>query len=103
MDEKYGKHVKDVHSHKTPGMPKFFIVRPMEKSNNISAEDQREYWLGVGVLLYLVKCLCPNLANMTRELLKANIGANPAAFKELLCIIKYALNMKNLGLKIEPI
>ena len=54
------------------------------------------------MLLYLVKHSCPNLANVTRELSKANDGANPAAYKELLHVIKYVLNMKNLVLKIEP-
>ena len=39
---------------------------------------------------------------MTRELLKANDGANPAAFKELLCGIKHVVDIKHLGLKIEP-
>ena len=51
------------------------------------------------MLLYLVKYLCPNLANITRELSKANDGTNPAAYKELLLVIKYYLN---LGLKIKP-
>ena len=32
MDEKFGKLVKNVHSHKTPGMPKFLVVRPMKES-----------------------------------------------------------------------
>ena len=41
------------------------------------------------------------LANITRELLKANNGANPATYKELLCVIKYVLDTKNLGFKIE--
>ena len=54
------------------------------------------------MLLYLVKHLHPNLANMTRELCKANDGANPAAYKELQCVIKYVLDTKNLGLKIKP-
>ena len=54
------------------------------------------------MLLYLVKYLHPNLLNMTRELLKANNCVNPAAYKELLCVIKYVLNMKNLRLKNEP-
>ena len=39
---------------------------------------------------------------MTRELSKANYGANPAAYKELLHVIKYMINTKNLGLKIKP-
>ena len=54
------------------------------------------------MLLYLVKHLRPNLANVTRELSKENDGANPAVYKELLCAIKYVLDTKNLGLKIKP-
>ena len=53
------------------------------------------------MLLYLAKHSCPNLANVTRELLKANDGANAAAYKKLLHVIKYVLDTKNLGLKIE--
>ena len=37
---------------------------------------------------------------MTRELSKANDDANPAVFKELLHVMKYVLDMMNLGLKI---
>ena len=54
------------------------------------------------MLLYQVKHSCPNLANVTRELLKTNNGTNPAAYKELLCVIKCVLDTKNLELKIEP-
>ena len=54
------------------------------------------------ILLYLVKHSCPDLANATRELSKANDGVNPAAYKELLHLINYVLDMKDLGLKIEP-
>ena len=54
------------------------------------------------MMLHLVKHSYPDLANMTRELLKANNGANPAAYKELPHVIKYVLNTKNLGLKIQP-
>ena len=54
------------------------------------------------MLLYLVKHSCPDLANMTRELSKANNGVNLAAYKELLHVIKYVINTKTLWLKIEP-
>ena len=54
------------------------------------------------MLLYLVKHSCPDLANVTRELSKENDHVNPAAYNELLHVIKYFLNIKNLGLKIEP-
>ena len=54
------------------------------------------------MLLYLMKHLHPDLANIARELEKANDGANPSAFKELLHLIKYVLDTNSLGLKIEP-
>ena len=54
------------------------------------------------MLLYLVKHSHPNLANMTRKLSKANHGANPATYKELQCVIKYVIDMKNLEIKMEP-
>ena len=102
MDEKVGKCVEDVCSHKTTGLPKVLIARPMEENKKISTKDQQEYWSGVGMLLYLVKTLWPNLANIIMQLSKSNDGANPAMFKELLLVIKYILEKKNLGLKIEP-
>ena len=74
----------------------------MIDSEKISTKDKQKYQSGVGMLLFLVKHLHPNLANSTRELSKANNGANPPAHKELLFGIKYVLDMKNLWLKIEP-
>ena len=98
MKKTFGKHMQDIWSHKTPGMPKFLIVRPVVDSEKISMEDQWEYWSDVGMLLYLIKHLHPGVAIMT-----ANNGANPAAYKELLCVLKYILDTKNLVLKIEPV
>ena len=43
MDKKFGELVKNVHSHKAPGMPIFFVVRSMEEYEKISIEDQQEY------------------------------------------------------------
>ena len=55
------------------------------------------------MLLYLVKDSPPNLANVTREMSKSNDSQNSAAYKELLHVIKYVVDTKNLGLKIECI
>ena len=77
MEKNFSKCMHDVWSHKIKGMPKFLIGRPMINSEKISTEDQWEYWLGVGMLLYLVKHLCPDLANAIRELPKADDGTNP--------------------------
>ena len=54
------------------------------------------------MLLYLVKYIRPNIANMTRELSKVNIGVNFAAFCEMLHVIVYLLDTENLVLKLEP-
>ena len=74
----------------------------MIDKEKFSTEDQQEFRLGVGMLFSLVKPLYPDHTNATRELFKANDGANPAVYKELLCVIKYVLDMKNHELKIEP-
>ena len=74
----------------------------MVESQKISSEDQQDYQSGISMLLYLVKHLFPDIANMTREPSKTKDGANPAAYKELLHVIRYVLDIKNLGLKIKP-
>ena len=51
------------------------------------------------MLFYLVKHSLPYPTNATRERTKANDGTNLAAYKELLHVIKYVINTKNLGLK----
>ena len=40
--------------------------------------------------------------NNQRMMTKAKDCLSPAAYKELLHVIRYVLNMKNLGLKIKP-
>jgi hypothetical protein len=54
------------------------------------------------MLLYLVKYSRPDIANATRELTKCMQKANPAAMKEMLRVIKFVLDTRNLGLKLEP-
>ena len=54
------------------------------------------------MLLYLKKHSRLNLANATRELSKANNSAIPETYEELLGVIKYVVDTKNLGHKIKP-
>ena len=49
-----------------------------------------------------MKHLRSNIANITQELSKVTDAVNPAAFYELLCVLKYVLDMKYFGLKLEP-
>ena len=56
LAEKFGNHVKNIPSHKTPDTSKFLKIRPMvERSEKIFPDDQQEYQLGVGMQSYLVK------------------------------------------------
>ena len=54
------------------------------------------------MLLCLVKHSQPEIHHVMRELSKANDGENPAAHKELLNVIKYIMDMKELILTFEP-
>ena len=60
------------------------------------------YRSGTGKLLYLVKHSRPDIAYAVRELSKVLDATTPTAFKEMKRIIKYVLDTKELGLKIEP-
>ena len=100
--KKLGKLVQDVQSHKSPGTPKLLIIRSTDKSEYIFTKDQQNYPLDIGLLLYPVKHLHPNFANVTRKLSKAINNANSVAYKELLCVVSYVLDTKTLGLKIKP-
>ncbi len=66
---------------KTPGMPSFGIVCPINEDEKISSETQKMYHSGVGMLYYSGKHLCPDMANADRELSKVLDGANMAAYK----------------------
>ena len=102
MENEFGGLVHKVPRRKTPGTPKFFTVRPMEENKKILKKDQWDYISGIGILLYLVKYLHPDLANVTRDLSKTNDGVKPAAYKELLNIIIYVINTRTLGLRLNP-
>jgi hypothetical protein len=56
----------------------------------------------VGSLLHLVKHSRPDIANTVRELAKCMDGASPAAFKEMKRLVKFLVDTKSYGLKMEP-
>ena len=51
----------------------------MIDSEKIS-EDEKEYQSRVKILLFLVKCSRPDIANASRDLFMENDGTNLAAF-----------------------
>jgi hypothetical protein len=54
------------------------------------------------MLLYLIKYSRPDLANVVRESTKCMDGANLAAYKEMLRVVKFVLNTKHYCLKLNP-
>ena len=102
LEGKFSKMVKGRAKVKTPGTPGFGIVRPKEGDPVIDPESQKLYRSGVGMLLYLVKHSRPDIANAARELSKCMDKATPAAYKELMRLIKFVLDTKSFGLRLSP-
>ncbi len=102
MEQKFNHLAKDKQTYKTPGTPHQGIVRPIDGENKISEEDQKTYISGVGTLLQFIKYSRPDVANAVRELSKCMDGATRATFKEMCRLIKFVLDTKDLGLKIQP-
>lgn len=102
LEKHFGEYVENMQSYKTPGTPGNNIVRPKNENEKISKDMQKMYQSGVGMLLYLVKHTRPDIANPVRELSKSMDGANMAAYKELLRVIKFVLDTKQYGLKVKP-
>jgi len=104
LEKKFGQMVANMQSYRTPGTPSQHIAKLKEEEMDkaISSEQQALYRSGVGMLLYLLKHSRPCLANPVRELAKALDGANMAAYKELMRVIKFVLDTKSYGLKVEP-
>ena len=84
----------------TPSTPGFHVVRNIPEAVFISDHDQKLYRSGVGMLLFLVKHTRPDLSNSTRELSKVMDKATEGHMKELCRVIKYAIKIKNKGLKL---
>ena len=102
MEEKFGHLYGDLQTYMMPGTPGFRVIRPKDGEDMIGKHDQKLNRSGVGMLLFLVKHLRPDIANSVRELSKVLDGAHPAAFKEMLRVMRYVSDTKDLGLKIQP-
>jgi len=67
----------------------------------LDGESHSRYRTGVGMLLYMLKTQ-PDLANVIRELTKCVSDPSPAAYKEMLRVIKFVIDTADYGLKIHP-
>jgi hypothetical protein len=98
----FGELVEGMPSYKTPGTPGFNIVRPQKDDPKLNPGEQTIYRSAVGSLLQFIKYSRPDIANSVRELAKCMDGGTPAAFKEMKRIIKYVLDTRHFGLRIQP-
>jgi hypothetical protein len=86
-----------------PGIPRFKIVRPMDKTKKIDSNQQSKYRSGMGMLLYLIDYSRHDLSNVVIELIKCMDGANLAVYKKMLRVVKFVLDTKDYCLKLNPI
>ena len=63
--------------------------------------DQHLYRSGVGTLLYLIKHSRPDICNGVRELSKVMDRGNSAHFEEMLRVVKYVYDTKELSLELK--
>ena len=103
LEKKFGERVKHLREFHTPGTPGQGLFKAEKDDPGLSPEDQTVYRSGVGMLLYLVKHSRPDIANATRELSKGMQKATKGAWKELLRVIKFVLDTRLYGLKIDPV
>ena len=90
-------------SYTTPGTPGKIMIWEKDEAQLISKEGKKLYRSGVGMLLYLVKHSRPDIANPVRELSKVLDGAKHETFKGTFCVVKYVLDTKHMGMRMEPI
>jgi len=102
LEIKVGNMVKVQQATETPSTLGFHVVRNIPEAVFISDQDQKLYRSGVGMLLFLVKHTQPDLSNSTRELSKVMDKATEGHMKELCRVIKYAIDTKDKGLKLQP-
>jgi hypothetical protein len=55
LQAKFGEEVVNKRAYRTPGTPRFKIVRPDDEADLIDLNLQSRYRSGVGMLLYLTK------------------------------------------------
>jgi len=101
LEKKFGNMLKGQQSTETPSTPGFHVVCNIPEAVFILDHDQKLYRSGVGMLLFLVKHTLPDLSNSTHELLKVMDKATEGHMKELYRVIKYTMDTKNKGLKLQ--
>ena len=101
LKREFWKEVETLQVYDTPGSPNQGLMKLQEGEIGVDEEKHSRYRTGVGMLLYLMKTR-PDLGNAIRELTKCLSGPSPAAYKEMLRVIKFAIDTHDYGLKMHP-
>ena len=103
IEKEFGDEVKGLSKFKTAGTPGEGLVRMTDPEYMLSPERHKRYRTGTGMLLFMIKHSRPDMANAIRELTKCLDAPSEASYKAMLRCIKYLLDSKHKGLKIEPL
>lgn len=76
-------------------------MRPVKSDTHMSDDKQELYWSVVGTLLYMVKHSQPDIANSVCKLSKVIKSGTKNHFKQMIHIVKYIENSKNMGIKLS--
>jgi hypothetical protein len=95
LEAKSGDEVSNKRVYKTPGTPRFKIVRPADDDDLIDLTLQSRYRSAVGMLLYLIKYSRPDLCNVVRELAKCMDKATGGTYLEMLRVVKFVIDTRN--------
>ena len=101
LESSFLEEVKEMKEYATPSGESYRVNRVQENEPYLSPTQQTRYRSGIGIALYLSRFSRPDICNATRELSKGMIKANEAHYKQLLRLIKYIIDTKQLMLKIE--
>jgi hypothetical protein len=102
LAKNFGAEVSTTKSYTSPGTPSFKIVRSTNELEVIKDDLQLRFRSVISILLYLVKHSRPDIANVVRELAKFMDGATLVAYKEMLRVIRFALDTQSFCWKMEP-
>jgi len=100
LSKEYDHLVKNI-TYTTPGTPNHYVILERDEAKRLSEEKHAIFRTGVGLLLFLVKHSRPDIANAVRSLSTVVSSPNEHAWKEMLRVIKYALDTKEYGLKLN--
>ena len=84
----------------TPGTKGVKLLR--NPSTVVTKEEDEHYRSGTGLMIFLIKHSRPDLNNPVRELSKALDCPSPAAYKEMLRVMKFSIDTEELGSFINP-